>query len=98
MNTTYQQLAEWHTRASAQPEGRVVMDLEADSLHRYRERLCLIQYADAHGVEIIDPLVIDDMGPFVQWLQGTQVWMHGADYDMQLLQRAVSMQARNLCP
>ena len=64
------------------------MDLEADSLHRYRERLCLIQYADAHGVEIIDPLVIDDMGPFVQWLQGTQVWMHGADYDMQLLQRA----------
>lgn len=60
------------------------MDLEADSLHRYKEKLCLIQYADDQGVEIIDPLAIEDMSAFAEWMRNTQVWMHGADYDMSL--------------
>lgn len=88
MITDRENLLAWKKRASAQPQGRVVLDLEADSLHRYREKLCLIQYADADGVEIIDPLAIEDMRPFALWLQQNQVWMHGADYDMSLLQNA----------
>lgn len=78
----------WKRRAAAQGVGRTVLDLEADSLHRYREKLCLIQYADADGVVVIDPLVIEDMRPFALWLQESEVWMHGADYDMSLLQNA----------
>ena len=88
MITEKDELLAWKSRASAQPEGRYVLDLEADSLHRYREKLCLIQYADAQGVEIIDPLAIEDMRPFALWLQSARVWMHGADYDMSLLQKA----------
>lgn len=88
MITQRDELLEWKRRASAQPAERCVLDLEADSLHRYRERLCLIQYGDADGVEIIDPLAIEDMRPFALWLQSTRVWMHGADYDMNLLQKA----------
>ena len=88
MITDRENLLNWKKRAGAQEKGRVVLDLEADSLHRYRERLCLIQYADAQGVEIIDPLAIEDMTPFTQWMEGTQVWMHGADYDMCLLMRS----------
>lgn len=88
MITDRERLQDWRKRADAQAPGRVVLDLEADSLHRYRERLCLIQYADADGVEIIDPLAIDDMSLFTGWLGRTQVWMHGADYDMCLLQGA----------
>lgn len=41
-----EELLEWRKRAAAQPAGRVVLDLEADSLHRYQEKICLIQYAD----------------------------------------------------
>lgn len=41
-----EELLEWRKRATAQPTGRVVLDLEADSLHRYQEKICLIQYAD----------------------------------------------------
>lgn len=41
-----EELLEWRKRAAAQPKGRVVLDLEADSLHRYQEKICLIQYAD----------------------------------------------------
>lgn len=88
MITQRDELLEWNRRASAQPVGRCVLDLEADSLHRYREKLCLIQYGDADGVEIIDPLAIEDMRPFALWLQDARVWMHGADYDMSLLQKA----------
>lgn len=88
MITERDELLEWKRRANAQPAERCVLDLEADSLHRYREKLCLIQYGDAEGVEIIDPLAIEDMRPFAMWLQETRVWMHGADYDMNLLQKA----------
>lgn len=81
-------LFDWKQRAARQPQGRTVLDLEADSLHRHREKLCLIQYADADGVTIIDPLAIEDMTLFSLWLQDADVWMHGADYDMNLLQGA----------
>ena len=88
MITDKDSLLAWKHRATAQGAGRTVLDLEADSLHRYREKLCLIQYADADGVVVIDPLEIEDMRPFALWLQETEVWMHGADYDMSLLQNA----------
>ena len=88
MITDKDSLLAWKHRASAQGAGRTVLDLEADSLHRYREKLCLIQYADADGVVVIDPLPIEDMRPFSIWLEKSEVWMHGADYDMCLLQNA----------
>ena len=88
MITDKDSLLAWKRRAAAQGVGRTVLDLEADSLHRYREKLCLIQYADAEGVVVIDPLEIEDMRPFALWLQENEVWMHGADYDMCLLQSA----------
>ncbi len=88
MITEHEALASWRKRADKQPLGRTVLDLEADSLHRHREKLCLIQYADAEGVAIIDPLSIEDMRLFTDWLREADVWMHGADYDMSLFQNA----------
>lgn len=81
-------LAQWRQRATVQPKGRTVLDLEADSLHRHKERLCLIQYADANGVCVIDPLSIEDIRLFSDWLAESDVWMHGADYDMTLFLHA----------
>lgn len=89
-----QSLEQWHARASMQPQGRTALDLEADSMHRHRERLCLIQYADADGVAIIDPLAIENMRYFTDWLQTAEVWMHGADYDMSLFQNAYGVLPR----
>lgn len=88
MITDPEALAAWKQRATQQAQGRVVLDLEADSLHRYHEKLCLIQYADQEGVLVIDPLAIENMRLFSDWLQETEVWMHGADYDMNLFQNA----------
>lgn len=85
MIATREELLEWRKRADAVPTARVTLDLEADSLHRYAEKLCLIQYADDNCCLLIDPLEIEDMSPFSRWLESAEVWMHGADYDMLLL-------------
>jgi len=63
------------------------IDTEADSLHRYRESLCLIQFADESDCVLIDPLAIQDLTPLGEYLSGAIVWMHGADYDMTMLKR-----------
>lgn len=63
------------------------IDTEADSLHRYRESLCLIQFADRSQCVLIDPLAIDDLSSLGSYLSEATVWMHGADYDMTMFKR-----------
>lgn len=63
------------------------IDTEADSLHRYKESLCLIQLSAGGENVLIDPLAIDQMQPFAEYLCACEVWMHGADYDMTMIRR-----------
>lgn len=63
------------------------IDTEADSLHRYKESLCLIQFTTGNECVLIDPLAIKDLSPLDDYLVGSTVWMHGADYDMTMLKR-----------
>lgn len=63
------------------------IDTEADSLHRYRESLCLIQFSACGESVLIDPLAIEDLSPLGLFLADATVWMHGADYDMTMFKR-----------
>lgn len=63
------------------------IDTEADSLHRYKESLCLIQFAVGEKSVLIDPLALEEMSPLGEFLKTATVWMHGADYDMTMLRR-----------
>lgn len=63
------------------------IDTEADSLHRYKESLCLIQLSAGGENVLIDPLAIDQMQQFAEYLCSCEVWMHGADYDMTMIRR-----------
>lgn len=63
------------------------VDTEADSLHCYEEKLCLIQFAGGGHFAIIDPLSIDDLTPLREYLEQSIVWMHGADFDMRMIKR-----------
>ena len=63
------------------------IDTEADSLHRYQESLCLVQFAAGEHNVLIDPLAIKDLSPLVPFLADRTVWMHGADYDMTMFKR-----------
>lgn len=66
---------------------KVAIDTEADSLHSYKEKLCLVQLACGETKVLIDPLAITDLLPLMDWLDKVQVWMHGADFDMTLMRR-----------
>ena len=63
------------------------IDTEADSLHRYRESLCLIQFAVRGESVLIDPLAIKDLTAMGAYLAEATVWMHGADYDITMFKR-----------
>lgn len=71
--------------------GLVGLDLEADSLYRHSERICLVQVCFGEEVELIDPLADESLERFVEWLRTAKIWMHGADYDMTLMLREWEM-------
>jgi ribonuclease D len=65
----------------------VAVDTEADSLHAYPEKVCLIQISTASGDRLVDPLAGMDLGPLLEALGGHELLMHGADYDLRLLRK-----------
>jgi ribonuclease D len=65
--------------------GWLALDTEADSLHAYPEKVCLIQISTVHGDRLIDPLASMDLDPLLAALQPRDLIMHGADYDLRLL-------------
>ena len=65
----------------------VAVDTEADSLHAYPEKVCLIQVSTAEGDRLIDPLAGCPIASMLEALSGHQLIMHGADYDLRLLRK-----------
>ena len=64
----------------------LAIDTEADSLHSYPEKLCLIQVGIPGRIELVDPLCGVELAGFWGALAGRELLMHGADYDLRLLQ------------
>ena len=65
----------------------VAVDTEADSLHAYPEKVCLIQIGTTAGDSLIDPLSGINLDPVLDALSGHELIMHGADYDLRLLEK-----------
>ena len=65
----------------------LALDTEADSLHAYPEKVCLIQISTAAGDRLVDPLAGIDIGPFLDALVGRELIFHAADYDLRLLRK-----------
>jgi ribonuclease D len=88
---TAEALADWTARMRVELEAhsdkRCCLDTEADSLHHFREKVCLLQVACAGHFALVDPLAISDMTPLLDLLNLGELWFHGADYDLTLLQR-----------
>ena len=71
-------------------EARIAVDLEADSLHSYREKVCLVQVSTAERTGILDPLadpaILAGLAPLLADAAVLKV-LHGGDYDVRLLKR-----------
>ena len=77
---------------------RLAVDLEADSMYHFQERVCLLQMAtDRHQV-VIDPLRVADLSALKPIFENTRIQkvFHGADYDVRSLYRDFRIKIRNL--
>jgi ribonuclease D len=83
-------------RVAAQPV--VALDTEADSLHSYFDKVCLIQMSIPGEDMIIDPLCKIDIAKFGEILANREITkiLHGADYDLRILDRDFGFTIANL--
>ncbi|MGA7614900.1 MAG: ribonuclease D [Thermoanaerobaculia bacterium] len=76
----------------------LAIDTEADSLHSYFDKVCLIQLSDEKEDYLIDPLADIDLQPFGAILSDKAITkiFHGADYDLRILDRDFGIEVHNL--
>jgi len=74
---------------------RIAVDTEADSLHHYFEKVCLIQLTLNKCDYIIDPLAKINLSKFFNTLSEKHLILHGADYDLRMLQASFGFRPKN---
>ena len=70
-------------------QGRIAVDTESNSLHAYRERVCLIQFSTPQTDYVLDPLALEDLsalGPVFASPSIEKVF-HASEYDILCLRR-----------
>ncbi len=75
---------------------RIAIDTEADSLHCYFEKVCLIQLSSGPGHWLVDPLAGLDLQPLLDSVCARRLVFHGADYDLRLLRRIGNFEPADL--
>ncbi len=73
---------------------RVAVDTEADSLHSYFEKVCLIQLSLGDEHYLVDPLCELDLSGFLEALAEKPLILHGGDYDLRILRTSVGFRPR----
>jgi ribonuclease D len=76
--------------------GRIALDCEAAGFHRYSDRLCLVQLSTPSGDYVLDTLSFDPSAALRPALESpdVEVILHGADYDLRLLDRDLKINPR----
>ncbi len=75
--------------AELKRERAIGVDLEANSMFRYRERVCLVQISTPRQNIIVDPLALESLSPLTSVFSSPKIRkvFHGADYDIRSLYR-----------
>jgi ribonuclease D len=74
------------------------VDLEADSMHHYFEKVCLLQIATDSASYIIDPLAVRNLRALHPVFSNPRIRkiFHGADFDVRSLYRDFRIEVENL--
>jgi len=77
---------------------RIAVDTESNSLHAYRERVCLIQFSTTKTDYIVDPLALDDLQSLGLIFSNKEIEkiFHAAEYDLICLRRDFDFNFANL--
>ena len=74
------------------------VDLEADSMYHYFEKVCLLQIATESASYVMDPLALRDLSALRPVFSNPRIRkvFHGADYDIRSLYRGFRLEVENL--
>ncbi len=91
-----QSLALMVSDLSSQPY--LAVDTESNSLHAYRERVCLIQFSTPSTDYLLDPLAFDELEALAPLFADSRIQkiFHAAEYDLICLRRDYGFQFANL--
>ena len=81
---------------SAQP--RIAVDTESNSLHAYRERVCLLQFSTPKNDYVLDPFALADLSALSPIFKNPKIEkiFHAAEYDLVCLKRDFGFEFANL--
>ncbi len=79
-------------------EPRLAVDTESNSLHAYREQLCLIQFSTPQTDYLVDPLALKDIASLRPIFANPEVEkvFHAVEYDLICLKRDAGITVANL--
>jgi ribonuclease D len=81
---------------SQQP--RLAIDTESNSLHAFREQVCLIQFSIPETDYLLDPLAVKDLSPLSDLFSNPKIekTFHAAEYDLLCLKRDFNFSVVNI--
>ena len=76
----------------------VAVDTESNSLHAYRERVCLIQFSTPAADYIVDPIRLPGLNPLAPFFASPsqEKVFHAAEYDLICLRRDYHFECTNI--
>lgn len=79
-------------------QSRVAVDTESNSLHAFRERVCLLQFSSSKADYLVDPLVLNDLSILAPLFSNPDIEkiFHAAEYDLICLRRDFGFAFSNL--
>lgn len=79
-------------------ETELAIDTESNSLHAYREQVCLIQIGTLRETFLIDPLAVKDLTSLGALMANPDIIkdLHGSDYDIRCFDREYQFQISSL--
>jgi ribonuclease D len=87
-----------HMAAELSAQTRIAVDTESNSLHAYRERVCLIQFSIPKKDYVVDPLALQDLSLLAPIFSNPTIEkiFHAAEYDLICLKRDFGFEFINL--
>lgn len=84
--------------ADLSKQSRVAVDTESNSLHAFREQVCLIQFSTPEKDYILDPFVFEDLSALAPIFKDANIEkiLHAAEYDLICLKRDFDFQFANI--
>lgn len=79
-------------------QARVAVDTESNSLHAFREQVCLLQFSSSKADYIVDPLALHDLSSLAPIFSDPTIEkvFHAAEYDLICLRRDFDFSFANL--